>query len=224
VANLADDGGGAQVEQRNCLKIEQIGNHLAPFGVDASRNEVWLHVFGAAGAQRFISAVFYQGELARIGDHAKVGAAEVKLLVACSLPVDFAGEVGLDICDDESFEGVADRIAIVVEVNLGDFKSIVAFEHAFLGLSLDLNKNLTWRHIIEQILSFFELLDARIIDIHRPAKISCHQLASVVLPADGSYGIVILNIFASIFLPLSSLGVQVIHVKSVEVSDGDRIP
>lgn len=100
----------------------------------------------------------------------------------------------------------------------------MAFEHAFLGLSLDLDKNLTWRHIIEQILSFFELLNASIIDIHRSAKISCHQLASVVFPADGSYGIVVLNIFASIFLPLSSLGVQVIHIKSVEVSDGNRIP
>ncbi len=44
---------------------------------------MWVHVFGAALAQGLRGAVFDQGQLARVKDHAHAGVVEEKLLVAC---------------------------------------------------------------------------------------------------------------------------------------------
>lgn len=65
-------------------------------------------------------------------------------LIASSLPIDLTSPVGLNIGDDKRFEGVSNRISIIVKINLSDLQSIVRLQYAFLGGSLDLDQHLTW--------------------------------------------------------------------------------
>ena len=166
VVDLADDGGGVEVEQGDGLQVQQVGDHLDPLLVDPGADEVGLHVFGPAGAQRLIPAVFDEGELPCVGYHAEVGAGEVEFLVACALPVYLACFVGLDVGDDEGLVGVSDCVPVEVEVDLGDFKSVVALEDAFLGASFDLDQHLRGTHVVEKIFPFPEFLDTCVVEIN----------------------------------------------------------
>jgi hypothetical protein len=111
----------------------------------------------------------------------------------------------------------------MIEINLVDFISIIALEDTFFSTSLNLDNNLTRRNIIEQELSFLFFFDTCVINVDRTAKVSCNKSTSIVFPADSSDCIIVFNIFANNFFPLPSFLVEIVDIKSVEISDSNTL-
>lgn len=113
-----------------------------------------------------------------------------------------------------------DEVSVLVDVDLGDLVTLGRLEDKPLaGLDL-LDDDLGEGYVSELELALVAgLFEADVEDVDGSTERANADPRAVLLPGDRSHGVVVLYLLAANFVPLWSLGVEVVDVEPVEVSD-----
>lgn len=148
MVDLAHNWWSLEIEQWNCLKVQQVSDDLGALLVNFCWYQVALHVLCSACSERVISSIFNKCDLTCVWNHAQIISGEIKLFITGSFPVDLTWLSRVSINDDKGFISVTNSVSIMMEIDFVDFVSIVAFHDALFSTSLDLNDNLTGGNIV----------------------------------------------------------------------------
>jgi len=136
--------------------------------VKTSRDHFGVNVLCATGTNHLINTIFYNWKLTSVEHHANVRVREIKLLVSRSTPWEFRELTGFHITKEKGAVGSGDQEAILVDIDLLNFISLVGFEHDLLVV-FDFFDNYLWKwHVGEFKFTFIAgFLKADIKEINR---------------------------------------------------------
>ena len=179
----------AEVLDADCHLVEQVGDDFDGLSADAlrlrvvqaRRDNVGVDVLSAASANHFVHAVFNNGKLARVEDHADLGVREVKLFVSTSSPRQLRDFAALHVAEENCRVGHSHHEAVLVDVDLLDL--VLRLQHntllAFEALHDDLTKGNVGEFELALVPTF---LEAHIKVVDTAAKRADSNFGAVVLP------------------------------------------
>lgn len=113
-----------------------------------------------------------------------------------------------------------DEVSVLVDVDLGDLVALSGLEDQPLACLDLLDDDLGEGYVGELELALVaRLLEADVEHVDGSAERANADPRAVLLPGDCSHRVVVLYLLAANFVPLWSLGVEVVDVEPVEVSD-----
>ena len=188
--------------------------------VEAAGDVMGGHVLGAARAQDLVPPVLHQRQLPGVIHHTDSRVFEYEALGARAAPRHLGQLAGAQVTDEQRLGCVGHQVLVLVDVDLGDLVTLGRLEDKPLaGLDL-LDDDLGEGYVSELELALVAgLFEADVEDVDGSTERANADPRAVLLPGDRSHGVVVLYLLAANFVPLWSLGVEVVDVEPVEVSD-----
>jgi hypothetical protein len=179
-----------------------------------------MNVLSAARANHLINPVLNNEQLTCVEDHAYVRVWEIILLVSTSSPGYLREFARLHITQEESAASRGHQIPVLVHVNLRDLMALGWFQHDALAVLDSLNDHLGEGDVGEfELALVFLFFEANVENINWTAKGTDANLGTVWFPSEWGDWVVVLNLFAADLIPLRSLGIEVVNIETVKVSD-----
>lgn len=178
-----------------------------------------MNVLSTACTNYFIYAIFNNEELSSIEHHADVRIGEVILFISTSSPGDFWEFAGLHISKEKSAASWSYKISVLIDIYLWDFMALSRFQNDTLAVFNSFNDHL-WKWYISkfELALVLLLFEANIENINWTAKRADANLWAIRFPSNGSDRIIVFNLLAANFIPLRSLGIEIVNIEAVKVS------
>lgn len=139
-----------QVLDADSHSIEEVSDNLEGLStislglgvVKARRDEVRSNVLSVAGSNHLVDSILDDRELSSVEDHADVRVREVKLLIARATPWELTQLAHIHVSQEKGAVSTSDKVAVLVDVNLADFVSILRLKDDALAIVNSLDDDL----------------------------------------------------------------------------------